>query len=131
MTKLLWAFVAWTLFVWFTRLNNVFGDGTLSDSETIRGAAIALAFVVVAASIPLVAVGANRFIGTYASIVAVITAAWWTVRLFTNLFGDGSAGFKVVHTLLSIVAVGLSVAVLRWHTSRVRIPTKPETAGSI
>ncbi len=131
MTKLLWAFVVWTLFVWFTRLNNVFGDSSMTSSETARAAGIAGAFLVVAASIPMVAIGANRFLGNYVSIIAVVTILWWSVRLVTNLLADESLGFKVVHTVLSFVAVGLSLAVLRWRAEHVRIPTDVDTAGSI
>lgn len=131
MTRLLWAFVVWTLFIWFNRLKNVLGDNELSTNEMITASVIAAAFLALAASIPMVAVGARRFLDRYVSIVAIITAAWWTVRLFTNLLGDENAGFKVVHTLLSIITIGLGVAVIRSHTSRVRMPTEPDVAGSI
>ena len=138
MNKLLWAFVAWTLFVWFTRLRNVFGDDGLTTGETLWAAGIAFAFLIIAASIPLVAFGARRFLPHYVSAIAVITIGWWTVRLFTNLAADESTGFKVVHTILSIVAIGLSAAILARTTSTMRqrapsLPDTPETdsVGSI
>lgn len=131
MTRLLWAFVVWTLFIWFNRMKNVLEDNMLSTNETVTGAVIAMAFLIIAASIPMVSVGARRFLDRYVSVVAAIAATWWLVRLFTNLIGDHSVGFKVVHTVLSLVTIGLSLAVIRSHTSRVRIPTEPDAAGSI
>ena len=97
-----------------------------------------MVILIIAALIPLVAFGARRFLPHYVSAIAVITIGWWTVRLFTNLAADESTGFKVVHTILSIVAIGLSAAILARTTSTMRqrapsLPDTPETdsVGSI
>lgn len=110
--KLLWFFVGWTLFLWITRLRNVFGDDELSSGERIIATLIALAFLGVAVSVPILARRANRWFPRVMRFLATVTIAWWSVRLVTNLVSDESAGFKAVHTVLALVSIVLAIAVL-------------------
>jgi hypothetical protein len=48
-----------------------------------------------------------------APVLAVATIAVWGVRLPFVLAHDHPAGFKVVHTVLAAISVGLAVLVLR------------------
>ncbi len=74
--------------------------------------AIALLFLGLAVSIPVLARRADRWFPRAMRFLAALTVAWWSVRLFTNLVSDETVAFKVVHTVLAFGSIGLAVAVL-------------------
>jgi hypothetical protein len=91
----------WSLFVWGTRIRNVVGAGGGAVSLLVPGGLTALAV----ASL----VDRRRM----APVLAAATIAVWGVRLPFVLAHDHPAGFKVVHTVLAAISVGLAVLVLR------------------
>ena len=134
MTKLLWVFVGWTLFTWSTRLRNIVGDDTLTGGARGFALAVTAVFVVGAIAVPVIAKVRPALLGTYIRVAGGVTAAWWAMRLVTNLLGDGSTGFKVVHTILALTSIGLGLALWRSAanaTKSVRMPARPGDTTTI
>ena len=94
------AFVGWTVFVWAGRIRN--GGSTL----------LAVSFLALAA----LAVWRS---GRWITALVVWTVGVWVVRTPLILVHDHSAGFKVVHTVLAAVSIGLALSAQR-HVQRER-----------
>ena len=97
-------FVAWTLFVWATRIRNIWTDDTLTTSGQLGRTALVLAFVVPAVA---VAVGLLRRTGAvWLTWVIRAFAAWtvgfWVVRLVGIVLHGHSAAFVAVHAVLGL-----------------------------
>lgn len=116
----------WSLFTWGGRIRNALADDALDASE--RGWALALACSFVVPALVLAAgwwwhtgrppwtgravppVGRALRVGTLA--FAAWTTGVWLVRgIDIALFSDHEVGFVVVHSVLAVVAIGLSVLV--------------------
>jgi hypothetical protein len=111
------ALVAWTFFVWTTRIGNIWRDADLDTGEKVGRTTLALSFTLLAVGV-VVALwrGSGR-----ARLVAVgALAAWstgvWVVRDVGILAADHEVGFKVVHTVLAVVSIVLSA--LAWREAR-------------
>ena len=98
-TPVLFAFVAWTLFVWAVRIKNA--DGS------VGAVLLSLTFIVPAvAALVRPAVVLRPLV--------YWTAAVWAWRIVDIVVAsDHGIGFKVVHTVLGVVSVVLGVAALR------------------
>ena len=103
------ALVAWTVFVWAGRIRN--GGSALLAASFLALAAIAVW---------------RR--GRWITALVVWTIGVWVVRTPFILVHDHSAGFKVVHTVLAAVSVGLALSVQR-HVQRER--EAPATAARL
>jgi hypothetical protein len=90
----------WTLAIWTGRVRNVVADGGEAADLIVPVGLLGLAV--------LALVAPRR-----AWILATTTVAVWLVRLPLVLVHDHSAGFKVVHSVLAAVSIGLAVWVLR------------------
>jgi hypothetical protein len=109
--------VAWTFFVWTTRIGNIWRDADLDTGEKVGRTGLALSFTLLA----LAVVGALWRGSARTRLVAVgALAAWstavWIVRDARILVADHEVGFKVVHTVLAVVSIVLSV--LAWREAR-------------
>lgn len=93
--------VAWTVLVWVTRIDNVVGDDELSTRGATWRIGVAVLFLVGAAA---VLVSRQRVLTAFAS----WTCGYWLVRGTQILLADHSLGFKVVHTVLMVVSIGLA-----------------------
>lgn len=113
---------AWTLVVWVGRVRNVIVDDELAGLDRAWRLALAVAFIVLAT---VVAAALVRFISlARASSYGVArrcaaALAWfgivvWPIRALTILLDSYELGFKLVHTVLAVVTVGLGAMVLRW-----------------
>ena len=89
-----WAFLGWTAFVWIGRVRN--GGAVL----------LALSFLALAA----LAVWRRR---PFVSLLVAWTVGVWVVRTPIILLHEHDAAFKVVHTVLAVVSIGLAVAAQR------------------
>ena len=103
----------WTLLIWISRIRNIVADDELVGwSRTWRmGAAVgfvAAAVIVVAAALS----GRDRLTSVVARWLAVVGIGWWLIRGLQTLLADHDIGFKIVHTILALVTVSLSLAVL-------------------
>ena len=94
------ALAAWTLAVWAGRVRNVLADGGGAGDLIVPVGLLMLAV--------LALVAPRR-----AWILASVTIGVWAVRLPLVLVHDHPAGFKIVHTVLAAVSVGLAVWALR------------------
>jgi len=125
-----YAFAAWTLFVWGTRVRNIVEDQGSTFELVV---ALALAALGVA-----VAVAARK--GALAPVLAVAvvaTVAVWALRLPLIVFDAEHGGaFKAVHSALAVVSVALGLVAWRatgfWPaTRRGNQPvSQAETTGS-
>jgi len=116
--------VAWTLFVWGTRISNALG-GTESTSDKVVSIVLSVTFVALAVASAWLLVRLWRggvLDRSWAAMVATF-AAWttavWLVRMTTIALSDNTAAFKVVHVVLGLVSIGLAItpgreAVRRW-----------------
>jgi hypothetical protein len=115
---LLAVFVAWTSYVWVSRIVNAWGSSTESTggkvfSTVLSGVMLALAVGGVAVLVrtwkaPLT-VGAARFLEVFCG----VTVAVWVIRAGQIALSDREVGFKVVHVVLGLVSIALAVAVWR------------------
>jgi hypothetical protein len=90
----LYAFVAWTVFVWAGRIRN--GGSVL----------LAVSFLVLAA----LALWQRR---GWVTALAAWTIVVWAVRTPEILVHDHPVGFKVVHTVLAAISIALAVSAQR------------------
>ena len=123
----LWAFVGWTLFVWATRIRNIWTDDSLTTAGQVGRTALVLAFV-----LPAVAVAAGlvaRRGGAWLTWVIRAFAAWtvgfWVVRLVGIAPHGHSAAFVAVHAVLAVVSSVLAIAA--WRTTMPAVMGQPVT----
>jgi hypothetical protein len=103
------ALAGWSLFVWTTRIGNIWNDAEASTGAKVASTALALSFTVLALAV--LAAGWRRAEPQrYAAVVAL--AAWttgvWVARMTTIATGDREVGFKVVHGVLAVVSIALA-----------------------
>lgn len=103
------ALVAWTFFVWTTRIGNIWNDDDLDTAGKVGRTALALSFTVLA----LAVVGAlwrrREWVRPAVLALAGWTVAVWLVRGTGIVVGDHDTAFKVVHAVLAVVSIALSV----------------------
>jgi len=118
---LLAAFVAWTAYVWVTRIVNAWAPSSTETtggkvvSTVLSGVMLALAaggLAVLARTWrrPLT-VGAARFLQVFCGVTVVV----WVVRAVQIAASDHDVAFKVVHVVLGLVSMALAVGV--WRTA--------------
>lgn len=88
--------VAWTVFVWAGRIRN-------GGSVLLAASFLVLAAVVVAS------MWKRRWRPYAVGALAIWTIVVWAVRTPMILVHDHPAGFKIVHTVLAVVSIGLAV----------------------
>jgi hypothetical protein len=110
--------LAWTLFVWVSRVGLAWSDDSLTTGEKVLGTLPPVLFVLLAlatGAVLLTREGVRpALFGRLATGFAGFTAVYWAIRLPFILVNDHPGAFKVVHTVLAIVSVGLAVAA--WRT---------------
>lgn len=106
------ALAAWTVLTWGTRIPLAWSDDELTVGEKLLAMAPVAVFLVVGVSAGLAAwrgLGpAPRVVGA----LAVWSAVYWAIRLPLIFTGDHPVGFLVAHSVLAVVAGGLSSAIL-------------------
>jgi hypothetical protein len=98
-----WALLGWTVFVWIGRIRN---GGSLL---------LALSFLVLAGL-------ALWRVRPFLTLLAAWTVGVWAVRTPYILVHNHPLDFKLVHTVLAVVSVGLAVTAQR-HVQRERQAT--------
>lgn len=119
--KFLGPLVVWTVFVWASRIRNIWNDDELSTSGQLLRTVFAVIFLTFAAALVqrLVARrGEPLRRGDRALLLAFVlwTVGFWLVRGIGIIVDDHSFGFTVVHTVLMVVSIaiaGLAASVLR------------------
>ncbi|MBW3645419.1 MAG: hypothetical protein KY441_07950 [Actinobacteria bacterium] len=118
-----YAFAAWTVFVWGTRISNVVDDAGSSTFDLVLAVALTALGVVVALT------AWRRRPAWPVPILVVATVAAWALRTPPLLLdADHGAAFKAVHAGLALVSVVL--AVLAWRSWRSLSSPAAVSAGS-
>ncbi len=108
-----WLLVAWTLFVWGTRIRNIIEDDELAGFEQIWRTGLAVGLTVLALG-GLAALVSHKAVRPAITALAGVTVVAWVVRGISIAFADHSAAFIAIHLVLAIVSIGLSV--WSWRT---------------
>jgi hypothetical protein len=103
-----WAFAAWTVFVWGTRIRNI-----LADDGGVPTLLAAVALTVLGLLVALGAATRSRWLARVVPIAAVATFVTWAVRVPQILLHDHEVGFVVVHVVLAAVSVALAAGAWR------------------
>jgi hypothetical protein len=103
------ALVGWTLFVWTTRIFNVWGDADLDIGEKVGRTGLALSFTLLALAVLAALWRGSRRTGLLAvGALAGWTVAVWVVRDIRIVAADHDLGFTVVHLVLGVVSIVLA-----------------------
>jgi hypothetical protein len=115
--------VGWTLFVWTTRIFNVWGDADLDTGEKLGRTGLALSFTLLALAV-LAALwrGSARLRLVAVSALAAWTVTVWVVRDIRIVAADHDVGFTVVHVVLGVVSIVLAPWAWREATRTARRP---------
>jgi hypothetical protein len=108
-----WAFAAWTVFVWGTRIRNI-----LSDDGGAPALAVAVGLTLL--GLLVAAHAATGRLPWAVPVAAGATVVVWAVRAPQILLNDHSVAFVVVHLVLAAISVGL--AVVAWRRTGARQP---------
>lgn len=108
-----WPLVTWSFFVWGSRIRNIWADDDLDTAGQVGRTALALSFVVPALAIGwALARGRGCAVGGRLRAAVVAFAGWtvavWVLRGIQILAADHDTDFKVVHTVLAVVSIGLA-----------------------
>ena len=121
----LYAFAAWTLFVWGNRISNILSDTEATAADKALDLTVAGGLVVLALAVAVAArTGWQR--RRVVTAAAVATFAVWAVRVPLLLAADHEAAFKIVHVALAAVSIALAAAALR-HTRQSAPHPSPDT----
>lgn len=101
-----WILVSWTVFLWLSRLRNILGDDDLTSTGRAWRIGVVVVFVLLAI---VAAAGLIRRTVVPLMVLIVWTVSYWLVRGTGILLGDWSVSFKVVHTVLMVVSLGLAI----------------------
>jgi fucose 4-O-acetylase-like acetyltransferase len=115
---LLAVFVAWTTYLWVTRIANAWGSSTESTSSKVISTVLAGVMLALAAAALVVLVRAWRRPLTVAGartvqVLCGVTAVVWVVRGVQILASDHDAPFKIVHVTLGVISLVLAALVWR------------------
>lgn len=105
----------WTVFVWTTRVRNIWTDDSLTTGGQLWRTAIAVTFTVFAVVTFVAWVrargerGATSRTAMWIRAFAVWTLGVWVVRGAQIAVADHTVAFKVVHAALAAVSVGLAL----------------------
>ena len=122
------ALVGWTVFLWLSRLRNVFADDDLSSAGRTWRVIVVIVFVALAGLTAWT--WRRRDIApdrahTTLLILCSWTVAFWIVRGGGIIVDDHTLGFTVIHTVLMIVSIGL--AAWAWPRRAARAAMRPDT----
>ncbi len=103
-------FLAWTVLVWVGRIRNIIDDDDLSGGGLAWRLGAAVVFVVLAVAVFVARRSDSRSATAVLGGLVVWTIGWWSIRgIGILLDGNHDTGFKVVHTVLMIVSIGLAM----------------------
>jgi hypothetical protein len=130
------AFAAWSAYVWVTRINNAWAAGSdeTTSAKVISTISAGVLLLGVVATMSILMRARNR--GFAAAEVLVLrvfvglTVLVWAVRVPQILLdGEHNAAFKVVHTALAVISVGLGA--LTWRRATTEPLVRPGGAPSV
>ncbi len=105
----LYALAAWSIAVWASRIRNVLADEDLTTTGTTWRVAVALLFVVSGLLLAVFTARHDHRLGDVGWFLAGFTVLWWLIRgIGILLDSNHDASFKLVHTVLMVVSIGLA-----------------------
>ncbi|MGV3759439.1 MAG: hypothetical protein ACO1PW_07825 [Actinomycetota bacterium] len=107
------ALVAWTFFVWTTRIRNIWTDEALTTAEQWWRTALAGSFTVLAVAVVVALTRRAAWLRSAVLALAVWSVGVWVVRSIGNATADHEVGFVLVHLVLAVVSTVLSVLAVR------------------
>lgn len=117
-TKLVGPLVAWTLFVWVSRLRNIWTNDDLSSGGQVLRTCFAVVFVAFGVGLTRllwVRRGSDLTSNDQKVLVAFVvwTIGFWLVRGIGIIVDDHNASFTIVHTILMVVSIGVALLATR------------------
>ncbi|HEY6534029.1 MAG TPA: hypothetical protein VIY72_17095 [Acidimicrobiales bacterium] len=115
---LLAVFVAWTAYIWVSRIANAWGSSTESTSSKVVSTVLSAVMLALAVGGLVVLVQTWRRPLTVAGawivqVLCGVTVVVWVVRGVQILASDHDAPFKIVHVALGVVSIVLAALVWR------------------
>ena len=107
------ALAAWSVFVWTTRIRNVWSDDQLSTGEQWTGTALALSFIALALAVGWSLVRSTSWRRRAVLALASWTIAVWVVRSIGIATADHDGAFIAVHLVLAVISIGLAGFAIR------------------
>ena len=105
--------VAWTFFVWTTRITNIWGDASLTNGEKWGRTGLALSFTALAIAVGIALVRRAAWVGLAVKALAGWTTVVWVTRAAGIAIGGHSAAFITVHLVLATISIALASLALR------------------
>lgn len=107
------ALIVWTLFVWTTRIGNIWNDDALTDGEKWGRTGLALSFTVLALAAAHAVYHRTSWRGYVVKTFAGWTIGVWVVRSVGIATSDHEASFIAVHLILATISIALSGLAVR------------------
>jgi hypothetical protein len=107
------ALAAWSLFVWMTRIRNIWSDDELSTGQQWSHTALALSFTVLALAVGWAVVRSAPWREPVVLVLAGWTIAVWIVRSIGIATADHDGAFIAVHLALALISIGLAALAIR------------------
>ena len=132
------AFVAWTAFVWSSRLSNTLRSTTESTGGKVFSTVLSVVMLALAIAVAVVLVRGWSAAMAPASLrilqfAAILTIVVWVVRVPQIVFLDDDpthgAAFKIVHALLGIISIALAIGLRTVGGSQARRGAELGTAA--
>lgn len=128
------ALVAWTFFVWTTRIGNIWNDDDIDTAGKVGRTALALSFTLLALVVVAALVGRPAWLWRPVRLQRAVgalagwTVAVWLVRGTSIVLGDHDTAFKVVHAVLAVVSIALAALAARSlrTASGATVPAAPD-----
>ncbi|CAB4322920.1 MAG: hypothetical protein F2520_03285 [Actinobacteria bacterium] len=111
------AFVAWTAFVWISRISNTLRSTTESTGGKVFSTVLSILMLALAAAVVVALVRSWSTPMSSTSLVslraaAIVTVVVWLVRVPQIVFLDDDpthgAPFKIVHAVLGLISIALA-----------------------
>lgn len=117
-TKLLGPLLAWTGFVWTSRIRNIWGNDELTTGGQVQRTVVAVVFLGLAAAVGLAwwRTRGSSFSARDRLVLGVLclwTIGLWLVQGIGIIVDDHDFAFTAIHTALMVVSVVLAGAALR------------------
>ena len=112
--KLVGPLVLWTLFVWASRIRNIWIDDDLSTGGQVLRTVFAIVFLTFAIAMAYrlyirhggeLTPGDSRILALF----VVWTVGFWLIRGIGIIVDDHPTGFTIVHTVLMLISIGIAL----------------------
>ena len=105
--------LVWTLFVWSSRIRNVWTDDDLTTGGQVLRTGYAVVFLAFGvAMVVLVWRGRPEPLSSMGQRVLAVFLAWtvvfWLIRGIGIIVDDHTTSFTVIHTVLMVISIGLA-----------------------